>query len=115
VQEINIEHDKQECLNNMRPQKELQKRAEIQPNPHNSSKTLRQYNIQGTNEIYTISTITNGQLSRKVLTMTSNQRATLLREKKLNTDKRYASPTHTNHNLLLIGDSHVRGLAEKIS
>jgi hypothetical protein len=44
-----------------------------------------------------------------------NQRTTLLRERKSNTDKRYAYQTHTNHNLLLLGDSHTRDLAERIS
>ena len=40
---------------------------------------------------------------------------TLVWERKPNTDKRYAATrTDTNHKLLLLGDSHTRGLAERI-
>ena len=46
--------------------------------------------------------------------MTSDQTTTLLRERKLNTNKRYATRTHPNHNLLLLRDSHTIGLAERI-
>ena len=46
--------------------------------------------------------------------MTPVQRSTLAQERKPNTNKRYATRTHINHNLLLLGDSHTRDLAERI-
>ena len=115
MQKTNTKHDKQEDLITARPQKELQKGAEIRPNPQNESITLRQYNTNGTNETYTIPTIINGRIPRNVSNVTSNQRKPLPQERKSNTDKRYATQTNTKHNLLLLGDSHARGLAERVS
>ena len=47
--------------------------------------------------------------------MTSYQRKPLPRERKSNTDKQYATQINTKHNLLLLGDSHTRGLAQRMS
>ena len=110
----NTKRDKQECIITASPQKELWKREESQPNLQSKNIAPRQYNAKGTNETYTIPTIINGRIPGKVSAMISDQTTTLLRERKLNTDKRYATRTHPNHNPLLLGDSHTRGLAERI-
>ena len=47
--------------------------------------------------------------------MTLAQRTTSPPEKKFNIDKQYPKRIHTSHSLLLLGDSHIRGLTEKIS
>jgi hypothetical protein len=90
----NANHNKQECTNTAIPCKELRKRDETRPNLQRKSITPRQYNTKGANEIFTIPTIINGRIPI--------------------IDKRYATKTHINHNLLLLGDSHIRGLAERI-
>jgi hypothetical protein len=110
----NTYQNKQECINTVSPHKELRKRDVTRPNLQSKSITPRQYNTKGTNETYAIPTIINGRIPRKVVTMTSDQRPSVLRERKPNTHKRYTTRTHTKHNLLLLGDSHTRGLAERI-
>ena len=47
--------------------------------------------------------------------MALGQRFTLPQERKLNTDKRDATRTYVKNNLLLLGDSHIKSLAERIS
>ena len=108
--------DKEKCLNATRPQKELQKGAGKRLNPQNQSISLRQCNASVINETNTIPIIINGRITRKISTTTSNPRTTLIRERKSNTDYQHATQTQarTNHNLLLLGDSHTRGLAERI-
>ena len=90
----NANHNKQGCTNTAIPYKELRKRDETRPNLQRKSITPRQYNAKGANEIFTIPTIINGRIPI--------------------IDKRYATKTHINHNLLLLGDSHIRGLADRI-
>ena len=110
----NTNYNKQECTNLLSPLKELRKREESRPNLQNKSIPSRQNNFKGTNEKFTISTITNKQILQKVSITTSVQRTTLPKEMKPKTVKRHDSQIHSSHNLLLLGSSHVRGLAERI-
>ena len=110
----NTNYNKQECTNLLSPLKELRKREESRPNLQNKSIPSRQNNFKGTNEKFTVPTITNGQILQKVSITTSVQRTTLPRDRKPKTVKGHDSQIHSSHNLLLLGSSHVRGLAERI-
>ena len=103
------------CSNSVRSPNQLKKRAVTRLNLQNNSKTLRQFDSKGTTESHSIPLIINGRVPRKVSTTTSYKRSTLLREGKSNTVKWYVTPSHTKHNLLLLGDSHTRSLAGRIS
>jgi hypothetical protein len=110
----NTNQNKQECINTASPQKELQTREEMRPNLKSNCTTPRQHNTKGTNETYKIPTIINGRVPWEVSDRTPVKRLTSLRDRKSHTEKRYTTRIHKNHNLLLIGDSHTRGLAERI-
>ena len=113
---INTRFSKQERINTIGSQDKSPKREESRPNLQNKNITPRQHNtkvIKKTNKIPII--IINVQISGKVQTMTLAQRTTSPPEKKFNIDKQYPKRIHTSHSLLLLGDSHIRGLTEKIS
>ena len=61
---------------------------------------------------YKISTLINGRASCEATVITPVQRPTLLEERKSNTSEQYATQTHNHNKILLLGDSHIRGLAE---
>jgi hypothetical protein len=112
--EINTERNKQERIIAANPQKETRMRDDVRHNLKSNNVTPRRYNAKETKEIYTIPTIINGRIQMKAETTSSKKRATLQQEREPNTEKRYAALTNTRQNILLLGDSHARGLAEGI-
>lgn len=98
--------DKKECPNIRSPQNESQKKADKQPNLQHQNQTpnqnlgspLQQHHTSISNEGTTIPTIINGCVI-------------------FDSDYQYAlqTQTFTNHNLLLLGDSHLRDFAERLS
>jgi hypothetical protein len=66
-------------------------------------------------ETYIIPTIINGRILRKDTSKVIKQRPPLQKNMKLNTTKKTVTSACRRHKILIIGDSHVRGLSEKIS
>ena len=63
---------------------------------------------------YKIPTLINGRASCEAKVITPGQRSTLPGEGKSNTSEQYATQTH-NLNKILLGDSHIRGLADRMN
>jgi len=64
---------------------------------------------------YKIPTLINGRASCEATVITPGQRSTLPGERKSNTSVQYATQTHNRNKILLLGDSHIRGLAERMN
>ena len=83
-------------------------------NLQNHSLTHQLSNIKE-DENYIIPRIINGQISRKDTSRIIKQRTSLQKKVKLSTAKKTVTLACRRHKLLIIGDSHVRNLSEKIS
>ena len=64
---------------------------------------------------YKIPTLINGRASCEATVITPGQRSTLPGERKSNISVQYATQTHSRNKILLLGDSHIRGLAERMN
>ena len=57
---------------------------------------------------------TNGQVSNEDVRKTINQRTVSLKGRQCNTPKMITTSAHKKQKILIIGDSHVRGLSDKV-
>jgi len=64
---------------------------------------------------YKIPTLIKGRASCEATVITPGQRSTLPEERKSNTREQYATQTHNHNKILLLGDSHVRVIAERMN
>ena len=105
----------QDCSSVEEPQEELNTKTKVELNLQNHNLTHQQSNMKEEEETYIIPRIINGRISRKDTSRTIKQRTSLQKRMKLNTSKKTITLACKKHKILIIGDSHVRGLSEKIS
>jgi len=105
----------QDCLTTKEPQEERNMKTKVELNLQNPSLTHQQSNIKEEEETYTITSIINGRISRKHTGRTIKQRTSLQTRVKMNTSKKTVTLACRRHKIVIIGDSPVRGLLEKIS
>jgi len=83
---------------------------------HNLQKHSPTHQLSNTKkETYNIPTIINGQLSREGTSWTMQSGTLQQGKKNLNTTRKTVKLACRRHRLLVIGNSHIRGLSEKIS
>ena len=87
--------------------------SKVEHNLQNHSPTHQLSNTK--KETYNIPTITNGHLSREGTSWTMQRRTLQHGKKNLNTMRKTVKLACRRHSLLVIGDTHIRGLSEKIS
>jgi hypothetical protein len=86
-----------------------------QYNLQNSRVSHQETKIKTGMETYTIPNIVNGRPSSEDVSESINLMSSLQKKEKLNTLKEAVSQIHRRRKILIIGDSHVRGLSEKVS
>jgi hypothetical protein len=114
-QKENMMHTEQDCFIIKESQEELNRKTKVQHNLQNRRLTRQQTNIKEEIVTYTIPSIINGRLSRENASESVNLRTSLQKRVKLNTLKETVTVAHRRHKILIIGDSHVRGLSDKVS
>jgi len=99
------------------PQKVQQEYGRSLPNLHSKSETSQQKDIKekGMGKKYKIPTIINGRISSEATAVTLGQGSTPPKGKEPVTRKQHALQTHIQNKILLLGDSHIKGLAERMS
>jgi len=97
------------------PQKVQQEHGRSPLNLYSKSVISQQKVIKGMGKKYKIPTISNGRVSSEATAVTLGQGSTSPRGKESDTSKQHVLQTHIQNKILLLGDSHIKGLAERMS
>jgi hypothetical protein len=114
-QKENMMHTEQDCFIIKESQEELNRKTKVQHNLQNRRLSRQQTSIKEEIVTYTIPSIMNGRLARENARESVNLRTSLQKRVKLNTLKETVTIAHRRHKILIIGDSHVRGLSDKVN
>ena len=113
-QKENMKYTGQDCSTTNEPHEELNMKTTVRLNLQSPSLNHQQSNIKEEEKTYTISSIINGQISRENTSRTIKQRTSLQNRVMLNTSKKTVTSAHRRYEILIVGDSHVRGLSKKV-
>jgi hypothetical protein len=112
-QEVKTKHIAQNYSTTSASQEKLDLESKVEHNLQNHSLTHQLSNTK--KETYKIPTIINGRLSREGTSRPIQRRTLQQGNKNLNITRKTVNSMCSRHKILVIGDSHARGLSDKIS
>jgi hypothetical protein len=108
-----VTNPEQACSTTEDLQEELNANTNVRPNPKTHSATQLHSHTRK-EEAYSIPTITNSQISRKDTSKNIKQTTTHQQRTKQKSTKTSVSSTGGRNKILIIGESHARGLSERV-